>query len=95
MKQIPQNLQPPKWPARLLRAVCPPELTEELLGDLHEQFLDEAAAGGEQQARRKYVIETLKFVRPYFLARKSNNSVSRKKTQFIFITLFSSSGHAA
>ncbi len=71
MKNMNPNPQPPQWASRLLVAVCPPDLTEELLGDLYEQFMEEIAKNGEAKARRKYIIEVLKFVRPYFLTRKA------------------------
>jgi ABC-type antimicrobial peptide transport system permease subunit len=77
MKNMNPNPQPPKWAGRLLVAVCPPDLTEELLGDLYEQFMEEIAENGETKARRKYVIEVLKFVRPYFLTRKAKNRAKK------------------
>ncbi|GAB4045873.1 FtsX-like permease family protein [Spirosoma litoris] len=61
---------PPAWADRLLRVVCPPELHEELLGDLHEQFQEQVAQVGESTARRLYVWEVIRFCRPYLIGRQ-------------------------
>ncbi|WP_232540964.1 FtsX-like permease family protein [Spirosoma endbachense] len=61
---------PPAWADRLLTWLCPPHLLEELLGDLHEQFAEQVIDVGEQKARQLYVVEVVKFIRPYFLKRR-------------------------
>ncbi len=66
----PHHASPPRWAAKLLKWLLPPHLSEELEGDLHEQFLLQAEALGERKARQLYVIEVLKFCRPYFLRRR-------------------------
>lgn len=66
-----RNPQPPAWADRLLKGFCPPYLLEELLGDLHEQFADQVQEVGESKARRLYVLEVIKFCRPYFLKRRA------------------------
>ncbi|WP_310588374.1 FtsX-like permease family protein [Larkinella terrae] len=66
-----RNPQPPAWADRLLKAFCPPYLLEELLGDLHEQFEDHVQEVGVSKARRFYVLEVIKFCRPYFLKRRA------------------------
>ena len=70
MKNQYENICPPKWADRLLRAVIPGDLAEELSGDLHEQFFEELEQNALQKARRQYLLEVLKFVRPYFLKRR-------------------------
>ncbi|WP_232074029.1 ABC transporter permease [Spirosoma aureum] len=62
---------PPVWADRLLKWLCPPHLLEELLGDLHEQFADQVAQVGELKARQLYVVEVLRFLRPYFISRRA------------------------
>ena len=64
---INQTPTPPAWANRLLKWVCPPEFREELLGDLHEQFNDQVAEIGAKKARQRYVLEVIRFVRPYLL----------------------------
>ncbi|GAB4022562.1 ABC transporter permease [Spirosoma migulaei] len=61
---------PPAWADRLLRLVCPDDLREELLGDLHEQFDQQVAERGEVTARRLYAWEVIRFCRPYFIRRR-------------------------
>ncbi|MGV3560934.1 FtsX-like permease family protein [Larkinella arboricola] len=82
MKKPHQNPPtPPAWADRLLNALCPPYLLEELLGDLHEQFADQATEFGTAKARRLYVLEVIKFCRPYFLKRRAaslTQSATRK-----------------
>ncbi len=61
---------PPKWLDSLVKGFLPPELYEELLGDLHEQFAFQAEELGAQKARWMYFFEVLRFCRPYFLKRR-------------------------
>ncbi|GAB3494847.1 ABC transporter permease [Spirosoma knui] len=63
--------QPPDWANRLLARFIPSDLLEELLGDLHEQFEQQVAEVGAAKARQLYVLEVLKFCRPYFLKRRA------------------------
>lgn len=65
------NPNPPGWANHLLKRLLPADLLEELLGDLHEQFAQQVAEMGEVKARRFYVVEVLKFCRPYFLKRRA------------------------
>ncbi|MCK8493427.1 permease prefix domain 2-containing transporter [Spirosoma sp. RP8] len=71
---------PPAWADRLLKWVCPPELLEELLGDLHEQFAEQVIAVGEQKARQDYLLEVIKFVRPYFIRQRAVQLLTQKTT---------------
>lgn len=68
---------PPAWADRLLKGFCPPDLLEELLGDLHEQFADQATEWGAAKARRLYALEVIKFCRPYFLKRRAASLTRR------------------
>nr|WP_293834372.1 FtsX-like permease family protein [uncultured Arsenicibacter sp.] len=65
---------PPAWADRLFGWICPPELHEELQGDLHEQFAADTRAFGPARARRLYVRQVLTFYRPYFLKRRTASS---------------------
>ncbi|MCE7042699.1 ABC transporter permease [Dyadobacter sp. CY312] len=61
---------PPRWADKLFKLLCPPELFEELKGDLQEQFESDISRMGETAARRRYFAEVLKFSRPYFLKKR-------------------------
>lgn len=64
------HMAPPLWADKLFKLLCPPELFEELQGDLQEQFeLDVNRIGGHA-AKNRYVIEVLRFLKPYFLKRR-------------------------
>ncbi|GAB3494852.1 ABC transporter permease [Spirosoma knui] len=67
----PPDRRPPPWADRLLKRVLPADLLEELLGDLHEQFEQQVAEIGAAKARQLYVLEVVKFCRPYFLKRRA------------------------
>ncbi len=63
---------PPACADRLLAWLCPPELLEEMQGDLHERYGEHLREGGRAFARRQYWRDVLGFMRPYFLRRKPN-----------------------
>ena len=63
---------PPNWADFFLKWTCPSEQHEEIIGDLHEQFTIDVSSLGEAVARRRYLLQVLKFSRPYFLKRKIN-----------------------
>lgn len=57
--------QPPRWADRLLQWYCRPELLEDLQGDLHEYFQRNLKSKGLWSARITYIIDVIKFIRPY------------------------------
>lgn len=57
--------QPPAWALRLLRWYCNPELLEEIQGDLYEAFIERIEQRGLRYARRHYVGDVLRFIRPF------------------------------
>ena len=63
---------PPYWADKLLARLCPPELLEEMQGDLHERYAQHRRERGPAFARRQYWRDVLGFARPYFFARKPN-----------------------
>ncbi len=67
-----RNSPPPPWADRLLAWLCPPELLEEMQGDLHERYHEHRRERGGAFARRQYWRDVLGFLRPYFLKRKPN-----------------------
>lgn len=61
------NIQPPKWPLKLLRFFVKEEYLEEIEGDMEEIFLDNAERLSLKHARRIYTIEMVKLLRPILL----------------------------
>lgn len=58
---------PPKWATWFLSLYCRPELLEDLEGDLNEFFQRNLQAKGAFLACLIYIIDVLKFIRPYTL----------------------------
>ncbi len=73
MQQDPP-VPPPRWAHRLLTRLLPADLQEELEGDLQEQYAQHVAQYGLRKARRLYLLEVLKFARPYFIRRNRKTS---------------------
>ncbi|MCE7063118.1 ABC transporter permease [Dyadobacter sp. CY343] len=64
MKQQPKAT-PPRWATRFLHWYCRPRLLEDLEGDLNEYFERNVARKGVRSARLIYILDVLKFLRPY------------------------------
>jgi putative ABC transport system permease protein len=60
-----QQHRPPAWAQRLIAWYCKPGLVEDLLGDLHEYFERNVRAVGPRRAKFIYMIDAIKFFRPY------------------------------
>ncbi len=58
---------------RLLRAFCPPQLLEEIEGDLIQKFERDAKLYGERKAKRKLLWNTIRFLRPGIVLRKKSS----------------------
>lgn len=56
---------PPRWAQHLLEWYCKQELLEDLQGDLNEYFERNRKSKGLARARLIYVIDVVKFMRPY------------------------------
>ena len=69
-----KTVQPPKWATKLLRAYCRPELLEDLQGDLHEFFERNLRTRGAFMARLIYILDVLKFFRPYTVRKPAFNA---------------------
>ena len=61
----PRTGGPPKWASRLLEWYCKPSLYEDLQGDLVEYFERNLEERGVTRAKLIYIIDVLKFFRPY------------------------------
>jgi putative ABC transport system permease protein len=64
-----KEINPPKFAIRFLRWFCPPELIEGIEGDLLEQFDVDLSADGAPRARRRFVLNMIKFFRPSLILR--------------------------
>ena len=88
MKQ--KTPHPPKWATRLLAWYCRAELLEDLQGDLTEYFHRNLQERGAPVARLIYILDVLKFFRPYTIRKPAfsnplNGTLSMKKQlQFSF-----------
>ncbi|HEY5825278.1 MAG TPA: permease prefix domain 2-containing transporter, partial [Cyclobacteriaceae bacterium] len=60
-----KEISPPKWAERFLSWYCRPKLLEDLQGDLNEYFERNVKSKGVKKARLIYIIDVLKFLRPY------------------------------
>ncbi|MEZ5073118.1 MAG: FtsX-like permease family protein [Bacteroidales bacterium] len=57
--------RPPAWALRFLAWYCKPGLAEDLTGDLFEYFERNLRRVGPRRARWIFILDTLKFFRPY------------------------------
>lgn len=64
-----KHFNPPKWPFKLVSFFLKKAFAEELEGDMEERFHDNLDLYGHTKARRLYLIDTLKLIRPSLLKR--------------------------
>ena len=60
-----EKANPPRWAQRFLAWYCRPSLLEDLEGDLNEYFDRNLKAKGAGYARLIYIVDAVKFFRPY------------------------------
>lgn len=70
------DIHPPKWPLRILRFFVKRDYLEELEGDLEELFHENAEHHSLRKARRLYVLEVIKLLRPTLLRNTEGNNQS-------------------
>lgn len=63
------NNQPPRWAQWFLEIFCAPQFLEEIQGDLHERYGRDVARAGVARADRRYILNVLKFIKPFALKR--------------------------
>ena len=59
--------------SRFLRAFCPPDLLEEIEGDLIQKFEGDAKRLGVTKAKRRYLWNAIRFLRPGIVLRNKLN----------------------
>jgi putative ABC transport system permease protein len=64
MKPGDPSTRPPQWPLSLLHLFCPADLYETIEGDLVEQFREEVENVGRDKARRIFLWNVVRFLRP-------------------------------
>lgn len=69
---------PPRWATRLLKWYCKPSLYEDLQGDLFEYFERNRETRGLIVARLIYIVDVVKFFRPYTIRQlKTTNGMNQ------------------
>ena len=63
------KVQPPKWAVRFLHSICPRHLVEEIEGDLTQKFNRDVKLYGERNAKRRFVWNVIRFLRPGIILR--------------------------
>lgn len=74
------SVHPPVWAQKVLEWYCKPELLEDLQGDLYEYFERNLEAKGRRKARFHYVLDVIKFFKPYTVKKLE---ILGQLTQFI------------
>jgi ABC-type antimicrobial peptide transport system permease subunit len=69
-----REARPPRWAERFLNWYCRPELLEDLQGDLNEFFYRHVQNKGVKKARWIYILNVLKFFRPYTIRKPKLNN---------------------
>ncbi|MGD1961186.1 MAG: permease prefix domain 2-containing transporter, partial [Fulvivirga sp.] len=68
-----KNIHPPQWADRILEWYCDPLVLEDLQGDLYERFDARISRSGKFKAQLLYLMDVLKFIRPYTLKRNRHS----------------------
>ncbi|UZR97650.1 ABC transporter permease [Chondrinema litorale] len=83
--------RPPKWIDKLLEYLCPSDLLEEVMGDLHERYTLRAKRVGENKANKQYLREVLAYMRPIIFSKTSseyNKSIFSNMLKNYFLIAF-------
>jgi putative ABC transport system permease protein len=63
------RINPPRYALRFLEWFCPPGLYESIEGDLFQQFEEDVRVHSQAIAKRKFVLNVIKFFRPEIVLR--------------------------
>ena len=75
--------KPPRWADNLLKRFCSSELTEEILGNLHERYALKVQKVGERKAKQQYVGEVWAFIRLANFKRNNSDYYSPQFTDML------------
>ena len=70
-----RDLKVPSWLLKLLRWLCPADLSETIEGDVIEQFHNDVTRVGESRARLRAFLNTLDFVRIGIISRHKRSHI--------------------
>lgn len=70
----------PTWAERLLRAICPEELYEQIAGDLIEIYNYEVKTVGKRKAKLRFILACFRFFRPGIILR---NKIDIEQNHFL------------
>ncbi|MCF2505579.1 permease prefix domain 2-containing transporter [Dyadobacter sp. CY107] len=66
-----KKTSPPHWATQLLARFADPNTSEEVQGDLQEMYQHWVGSVGERAAKRRYVLNVIKFLRPFARDKKA------------------------
>ena len=72
----------PAWAERLLRAICPEELYEQIEGDLIEIYNYEVKTAGKRKAKLRFILACFRFFRPGIILR---NKIDIEQNHFLML----------
>ncbi|OEK01533.1 hypothetical protein BFP97_08355 [Roseivirga sp. 4D4] len=78
-----QDKKPPRLAERIFHWYCDDPLQEEIAGDLEERFLDHCEKYGLAQAKKKYWLNVLKFIRWHTLKRRNSKRYSQNNLAMV------------
>jgi putative ABC transport system permease protein len=84
MKQRYTKPVPPRWATRLLQWYCAPHVSEEIQGDLEEEFDYQVEKFGIKKARQDYIYNVLGFIKPFAIKRRSSST----STPFLSMNMY-------
>lgn len=76
MKELPEDIYPPKWADRFFKWYCYAPLHESIYGDMQERYDEYLELYGVRKANRKYWLDVLRFMNRHTLKRSKNSKVN-------------------
>lgn len=67
------QIAPPNWPLKLLRRFLRESYREEIEGDMLERFYDNMERYGTKKAKRLYICDSFKLIRPALMKKRGRN----------------------
>lgn len=77
------EINPPRWPLKVLRYFVRRDYLEEIEGDMEEVFRDNLTRGSLRRARWRYAVETTKLLRPILIHKLSGIQIHPQQAMFL------------